>query len=67
MKLLREEMQKELQDLVQVIQQGWPDKKNCPAAVQEYFNHRDELTIMDGIVFKGEKIVVPPSLRKEML
>ena len=29
--------------------------------------YRDELTVTDGIVFKGENIVVPPSMRPEML
>ena len=31
-----------------------------------YFQFRSELSIAEGIVFKGDKIVIPSSLRKEM-
>ena len=31
-----------------------------------YFSYRDELTIQDGVIFRGERIVVPTSLRHSM-
>ena len=31
-----------------------------------YFSNRDELTIQDGVIFRGERLVVPSSLRKSM-
>lgn len=33
-------------------------KRQCPQSVTEYWNHRDELLYLHGIVFKGEKIVI---------
>ncbi|XP_064638300.1 uncharacterized protein K02A2.6-like [Lineus longissimus] len=58
----------ELNCLQQIIQKGWPDNKlNAPHAVREYWAVRDELTITDGIIYRGMRIVVPPTMRKEML
>lgn len=54
--------------LKRVIKEAWPaERKRCPTAIQEYWNHRDELSEMGGTVFKGEKIVIPMQLREEML
>ena len=70
MKQFKDETQKDKQfcELTDTIKKGWPDsQKDCLPGAQEYFNHRDELTIIDGIVFKGERIVVPPTLRQDVL
>ena len=32
-----------------------------------YWNYRDEISIYDGIMFKGEKVIVPKSMQREML
>ena len=56
-----------LQMLKQIIIQGWPqERKNLPIQVTPYFSIRDELTVQDGLIFKGQRIVVPIKLRKEM-
>ena len=31
-----------------------------------YFNYRDELTNQDGIIYRGDRIVVPKALRQDM-
>ncbi|KAI8506223.1 hypothetical protein Bbelb_156500 [Branchiostoma belcheri] len=50
------------------IKEGWPDTKDkCDPQITEYWNHRDELTVHDDVIFKGQKILVPRSMRKEML
>ena len=57
-----------LSDLQQVILSGWPDSKcQVPPNAQEFWNYRDELTVAQGLIVKGQKIVVPSSLRGEML
>ncbi|CAH8526715.1 unnamed protein product [Dicrocoelium dendriticum] len=51
-----------------VILSGWPEtKKQLPKELTPYFNFRDELTVCDGLLFKGSRILIPSSLRKEML
>lgn len=50
--------------LGKVIQAGWPgERKNCPQSVRKFWNHRDELSKMNGILFKGENIIIPASHR----
>ena len=54
--------------LKNTIQLGWPEKRSqAPQELRDYWNYRDELSEADGIILKGEKIVIPHTLRKEML
>ena len=54
-----------LQLLKNVIQNGWPeDKSELPAQVLPYYNIRDELGISDGLIFRGERLVIPRNMRR---
>lgn len=47
---------------------GWPEKgRNCHVSLKDYYKHRDELTIVDGLILKGCRIVIPSSLRESMI
>ena len=47
--------------------EGWPeDKDRLPIEVRDYFPFREEMTHQNGLVFKGERLVVPESAREEM-
>ena len=57
-----------LQALAEVIKVGWPEDKNrIPLDVRAYHNVRDELTVENGIIFRGQRCVVPSSLRREVI
>ena len=57
-----------MQDLVVAILEGWPARREqVSALIQPYFHHRDELTIGDGIIYQGDRRVIPAALRPEML
>ena len=57
-----------MQALQNMIVQGWPETRSaCEQSVLEYWNHRDEFSIEEGLIFRGQKIVIPKSLRAEML
>ena len=57
-----------LQVLSQVIRAGWPTKTSMvPTSAQPFFKYRDEMTLQNGLLFKGTKIVVPESLHRCML
>ena len=57
-----------LQVLSQVIRAGWPTKTSMvPTSAQPFFKYRDEMTLQNGLIFKGTKIVVPESLHRCML
>ena len=53
-----------LMKLSDMINSGWPNEyKNIPKELNEYWQYRDILTSEDGIIYKGEQIVVPGELR----
>ena len=57
-----------LQLLKATVMKGWPDsKEETPAKIQEYWNFREEITIQDGILYKGLRMIIPVSLREDML
>ena len=37
-----------------------------PKEVSEYFNVRDELAMQDEIIFKGQRCVIPKTLRQKV-
>lgn len=56
-----------LQELSETILVGWPEHKDyTPATTHPYFSMRDEVTVQDGLVFKGNSVVIPWSLRADM-
>ena len=58
----------DMQQLIAVIKRGWPDQRiSCPPSVRPFWNYRDELSVMEGLLFKGERIIIPLALRKDML
>jgi len=52
------------------VQSWWPAKKrDLPPTVgiYMYYDIHDELVIEDGVLFRGDRLVVPKALRKRML
>ena len=62
------EEDEELQILSKVIKKGWPnDRNSVNGEVQKYFPFREELTIQNGLIFKGDRIVVPKNARAYLM
>ena len=50
------------------IQKGWQSTiKELPSEIQPYWTFREELTIKDGLILKGTRIVVPSTKQAEFL
>ena len=52
------------------IIKGWPDNRgNCPVFLKDFWSYRGvtELSILDGLVLKGTRIIVPKSCQDELL
>ena len=57
-----------LQNLKQIVMEGWPEsRKKIPSDLYPYWNIRDEITVSDGILLAGSRIIMPAALRSEML
>ncbi|KAL7889588.1 hypothetical protein AOLI_G00018460 [Acnodon oligacanthus] len=70
MQLIRAETEKDqiLKQFKQVVLTGWSqERQQCVSDIQEYWNCRAELTVVNDVIYKGSKIVIPKSLRKLML
>ena len=56
-----------LQTLKAIIMSGWPDDKTTlPAEITPYFSFRDELSVQDGLIIKGDRVVIPWNMRAEI-
>ena len=57
----------ELQQLHEVVMNGWPQtKEQTPMETRSYWNYRDEISCYEGLKFKGDRIIIPQSLRPEI-
>ena len=57
-----------LRELKTTIRRGWPPtKEDVVASIRDYFPFREELSLQNGLVFKGERLVIPTSVREDML
>ena len=44
-----------MQALQNTIVQGWPETRSaCEQSILEYWNHRNELSIEEGFIFRGQ-------------
>ena len=57
-----------LQKLKNLIIAGWPDTKDeLHVNLKPYWSCRDELAVIDGVILKGRHIIIPTSLRQQIL
>lgn len=51
--------------LYKVTVSGWPDDKAAiPESLRPYWNYRDELSVQNGIIYKGIQFMHKEMLRK---
>ena len=68
--ILRDETRQdaELMELQTIIHDGWPEKrKEVPAEIRKYCAFRDEMAVADGLVTKGDCVIIPKTLRRDIL
>ena len=54
--------------MLTLVLEGWPsDKALVPMVCREYWPYRDEISCQDGILYRGTRVIIPTSLRKQML
>ena len=57
-----------MQTLTSTILLGWPETKGeVPVGIRDYWNFRDELTVQDGVVYRGMRVAIPRILRPQMV
>ncbi|XP_032237818.1 uncharacterized protein K02A2.6-like [Nematostella vectensis] len=62
------ECDEKLQRLKETVLQGWPEtKQEADPRVAKYWTYRDEISVYNGVLYKGERVIVPSSLRKTLM
>jgi len=58
----------ELQEVINTITEGWPsDKYLLSKRMTPYWSFLDDISCVDGLLFKSDKLVIPKSMQQEML
>ena len=58
----------ELSTLKTIITDGWPDSaKDVPKTVRNYWSCKEELSLEDGLILKGDRVLIPSSMQKYIL
>ena len=58
----------DLQALATIIKDDWPESKDkVKPQLHGYYPFKGELTIQNGVIFKGERVVIPAALRSTMI
>ncbi len=57
-----------LHALREIIINGWPSRmKELAKPLQPYWSYRDELSVEDGMILKGDRVVIPYSMQEYVL
>ncbi len=58
----------QLQTLKTTVLNGWPDSRaEVNPSIHQYWNFREEISVFNGVLFKGHRIIIPVSMRETML
>ncbi|XP_043192429.1 uncharacterized protein K02A2.6-like isoform X3 [Amphibalanus amphitrite] len=58
----------QLQQLAEQIPRPWPTRYgDCPAALRPFYRFRGELGAVEDVLVRGERLLVPTSLRQRLL
>ncbi|UYV67699.1 K02A2.6-like [Cordylochernes scorpioides] len=56
-----------LKAVVNYLEQGWPDKKKMSQALLSYWHVKDELGVQNGLLMRNCRLVIPASMKLEIL
>ncbi|KAG0442854.1 hypothetical protein HPB47_015549 [Ixodes persulcatus] len=56
-----------LQLVAKYLEKGWPAKRMPTQEIMRFFQLREELSIVDSIAFREDKVVVPDSLTSDLV
>ena len=58
----------QMQILKKTILEGWPEiRSECSPPILDFWNNRDELSAADALIFRGQTLLIPKSLRQQMI
>ncbi|XP_061196319.1 uncharacterized protein K02A2.6-like [Saccostrea echinata] len=62
------EADEQFQTLADIVRVGWLEMRSqVSTCVRMFWNYRDEITVLNGLLYKGQSVMIPLSLRRQML
>ena len=59
---------KDFKLLKMYVMHGWPSaQQDCVEQLRSYFTFKEEISFIDGLLFKGNRLIVPKALRNKTL
>ena len=57
-----------LKTVMQYVQNGWPEeKRRVHGPIAKYWSERGNISLHDGLLLRGRRIIIPPRLRADVL
>ncbi|XP_060862845.1 uncharacterized protein K02A2.6-like [Metopolophium dirhodum] len=56
-----------LKEISQYTKEGWPGVKSLKSDCQQYYKRREELSLVNDCLILGNRVVIPKSLREDVL
>ena len=57
-----------LQAVITLVKNSWPESfSECPSTAKPFYNVKEELSLADGVLLKVDRVVLPSSMRADML
>lgn len=53
--------------LFKYCEEGWPSKSKLPWSLKPFFGEQGKITVCQGLLLKGSRLIIPKCLRVEML
>ena len=69
MEELRSQQQQDevTKQLITYCSDCWPEKSYLPTPLKAYWQERGDLTVQQGLLMKGNRLVIPVSMRLDVL
>ncbi len=55
------------QRLIEFSLNGWPDKTSLNGEIRKYWPERSEITVQNGFLMKGSRLIIPQNMREDIL
>ena len=62
-----QEEDKECRQTAEYCQSGWPSRQSLPGVMKHYHSVASDMSVKDGLLMRGSRVVIPSALRLEML
>ncbi|GBL89207.1 hypothetical protein AVEN_255310-1 [Araneus ventricosus] len=53
--------------LINFVEKGWPEKNALPTHLSRYWEYRHSINIQDGLLMMNARLIIPESMKSEIL